>query len=90
MGGAWERMVQSTKRALYAILRGRTVSKEVLRTSLIEVESLINSRPIGYISTDSEDIEPLSSAYFLFVRPNYNLEIDLVHPKEINSRNHWR
>ena len=43
MGCAWERMVQSAKRTLYAILRGRTVANEVLRTSLIEVESLINS-----------------------------------------------
>jgi hypothetical protein len=90
MGGVWERMVQSTKRALYAILHGRTVTQEVLRTSLIEVESLINSRPIGYISTDIKDLEPLSPAHFLLVRPNYNVNFDVIHPKEINSRKQWR
>ena len=90
MGGAWERMVQSTKRALYAILHGRTVTQEVLRTSLIEVESLINSRPIGYISTDIKDMEPLSPAHFLLVRPNYNVNFDVIHPGEVNSRKQWR
>ena len=82
--------VQSTKRALYVILRGRTVTNEVLRTSLIEVESLINSRPIGYTSTDVKDIEPLSPAQFLLVQPNYNANLDVIHSKEVNSRKQSR
>ena len=75
MGGAWGRMVHSTKRALYVILPGRTVSHEVLGTTLIEVESLINSRPIGYVSTNVKNVEPLSPAHILLVRPNYNVNL---------------
>ena len=65
MGGVWERMVQCVKRALYAILKNRVVPQEVLRTTLIEIEALLNSRPIGYIPADAGDVEPFKSLSLL-------------------------
>ena len=47
-GGAWERLVQCTKKTLKAILANRIVSKEVLRTALVEAEGILNSRPITH------------------------------------------
>ncbi len=35
-------------------------------------------------------MEPLSPAHFLLVRPNYNVNFDVIHPKEVNSRRQWR
>jgi len=41
-GGAKERLVRCTKRTLKAILANRIVSKEVLKTALVEVEGILN------------------------------------------------
>ncbi len=54
-GGSWEREVRSVKTALRTTLGAQTVSEEVLRTMLIEVESILNSRPLGCVSTDIAD-----------------------------------
>ena len=54
-GGAHESMVRSTKLALYRVLglegaSARHPTEEVLRTLLHEVASLLNSRPLTYVS----------------------------------------
>jgi len=46
-GGAWDREVKSIKAALYVILGAQTVTEEVLRTVLNEVEGILNSKPLG-------------------------------------------
>ena len=51
-GGAWERLVQCTK-TLKATLANRIVSKEVLRTALVEAEGILNSRPITHVANDA-------------------------------------
>ena len=48
MGGIWERMVASVKRALQAVLGRVIVSEETLRTVVVEVESVVNSRPLTH------------------------------------------
>ena len=52
-GGAWERLVQFTKKTLKAVLRDRVVPKEAMRTSLVETEGILNSRPITHVSSDA-------------------------------------
>lgn len=55
-GGIFERMVRSTKRCLKKTI-GRTVLMyDEAVTIMTEVEMILNSRPLSYIST--EDIEP--------------------------------
>ena len=48
-------MVQSVKRALRKILRRTSATYDELLTVVIEIESVINSRPICYLYSD--DIE---------------------------------
>ena len=59
-GGAWEREVRSIKAALYVTLGAQTVTEEVLQTVLIEVEGILNSKPLGYVSTDVADVDPVT------------------------------
>ena len=64
-GGAWERLVQSAKKALRIILKNRSMTEEVLSTAFIEVENLINGRPLTHVSVDPNDPEPLTSNHFI-------------------------
>ena len=72
-GGAWERLVQSAKRALKAIAGNQCVNDETLLTFMAEVESLLNSRPITPVSSDPLDYEALIPNHFLLGRASLNI-----------------
>ena len=50
MGGVWEALVKSVKRALKAVTRDRLFTDDALSTLFCEVESVINQRPLTPIS----------------------------------------
>ena len=54
-GGAWESLIKTAKNALYFILKDRSFPDEGLILALVEVESIMNDRPIGRCSTDPND-----------------------------------
>ncbi|KAK3716446.1 hypothetical protein QZH41_007055 [Actinostola sp. cb2023] len=61
MGGVWERQIQTTRKVLAGLLQehGNRLDDESLRTLMCEVEAVINSRPLTFISNDIDDLEPL-------------------------------
>ena len=63
-GGFWERLVQTVKRSLHKVLFRASVNYEEL---LIEIEGVINSRPITYIYNDEVD-DVLTPAHLLLGR----------------------
>jgi len=85
-GGVWERLVQSAKRALSVILNGRSVSDEVLSTAMVEVENLINSRPLTHVSVDATDPEPLTPNLFLLGHANVARPFDRQDTPELDPR----
>ena len=64
VGGIFERMVQSTKRCLRKIVGQSGLNYDELLKVVTEVESIINSRPLSYISSDDLE-EPLTPSHFL-------------------------
>ena len=67
MGGFFERMVQSTKRCLKKILKNSSLTYEELETVLIEVENIINNRPLTYIDTETTE-QVLTPNHLIFGR----------------------
>ncbi|XP_075150728.1 uncharacterized protein LOC142224831 [Haematobia irritans] len=65
MGGAWERLVRSIKTILYKICPSQKFTDESLRSALMEVEMIINSRPLTFVSLDIEDQEAITPNHFL-------------------------
>lgn len=63
-GGAFERMVRSTKRCLRKIVGRSKLTSDELRTALIEIEAVINSRPLSYVSSTDCD-EPLTPSHLI-------------------------
>ena len=66
-GGLFERLVRLTKRCLRKALGQAKLSYDELLTALIEIEMVINSRPLTYISADDLD-EPLTPSHLLVGR----------------------
>jgi hypothetical protein len=89
-GGVWERLVKCCKSSLTHVLNGRTVSDEVLYTAFVEIESLMNGRPLTHISVDPKDPFPLTPNHFLLGGPHPNLPIAIISPKERLTSKSWR
>ena len=66
-GGFFERMVRCVKRCLKKTLSTTRLSYEELLTVLIDIESVLNSRPLTYLSTEDLE-EPLTPSHLLHGR----------------------
>lgn len=63
-GGMFERMIRSTKRCLKKVIGRAKLDYDELLTVMTEVEMIINSRPLSYVTPDDLE-EPLTPAHFL-------------------------
>ena len=90
MGGAWERMVASVKRALRVVLGRAVVYEEALQTAIVEVEAVINSRPLTHVSSEPGDLEALTPNHILLGRPARLLPAQLGDLTRVDARSHWR
>ena len=55
-GGFWERIVRMVKRVLHKVLFRAAINYEELLTVIVEIEGVINSRPLTYMFNEIEDV----------------------------------
>jgi len=67
-GGFWERLIGLTKSCLKKVLGRSHVSLPVLQTIIVEIEAVLNNRPLTYTSSDLSDPVPLTPAHLLYGR----------------------
>lgn len=64
-GGTWEREISSIKNALQVVIGTEALPEEVLLTLLIEVEGILNVKPLGYVTSDIADPDPVTPSMLL-------------------------
>lgn len=64
-GGLWEAAVKSVKQHLRRIIANASLGFEELYTLLVQIESILNSRPLTPMSRDPNDLSYLTPAHFL-------------------------
>lgn len=89
-GGAWERLVQSVKKALYSILKEHVPRPETLYSLLVECENMVNARPLTHLPVTPEEPEPLTPNHFLLGCPNSTQTPAPFDPKLCSQRKQWR
>ena len=68
-GGFYESLIEQVKTAPRTSIGGQTMTWKEMATDFIsEVESLLNSRPIGYSPYDANDFRPLTPNHSMIGR----------------------
>lgn len=65
IGGIWESGIKSTKKHLTRVLGNTQLTYEDFQTLLVQVEAVLNSRPITPLSNDPNDLTPLTCGHFI-------------------------
>ena len=81
-GGLFERLIRSMKQCLRRVIGRARLSLDELSTAVVEVEGILNSRPLTYVSTEELE-EPLTPSHLLvghrifnMPQPNYSGDED--------------
>jgi len=88
MGGIWERMVRTVKSSLYTVMNKVVLTEFQLQTLIIEVENIVNSRPLTYVSEDVNDLHAITPNHFL--RGNSIYRHEIFSAENISHRKRWR
>ena len=90
MGGVFESLIKSAKRAIRAVLVNSEFTDSELQAAFIGAEDLLNSRPLGYQTNDPNDHRVLTPASFLHGRLDGSNLPKIIDDQEPNHKNRWR
>ena len=90
MKGAWERMVGLIKRILGALLLRKQLSDDILQTALLEVEAIVNSRPLMDVVIEPGSELPLTPNHLLRLNLDIGLPIVVFEDKDVYARQRYR
>ena len=94
MGGVWERQIRSARSILNSLLKthAQSLTDESLETLLVEVEAIVNSRPLTTeIINDVTSLSPLSPINLLTLKSKVVMPPPGVFSKpDLYCRKHWR
>lgn len=76
--------------ALQIAIGHQPTAETVLHTVLIEVEGILNSKPLGYVSSDLSDPDPVTPNMLLKGRPDSSLPQAIYCSSELLGRRKWR
>ncbi|XP_058811088.1 uncharacterized protein LOC131675984 [Topomyia yanbarensis] len=68
-GGLWESAVKSFKTLFKRTIGTRSLLHDEMLTVLVQIEAILNSRPLTPVSNDPADFEALTPGHFLIHRP---------------------
>ncbi|GFX16936.1 integrase catalytic domain-containing protein [Trichonephila clavipes] len=90
MGGLWEAGIKSVKYHLKRALGRSRLTYEEFETVIIQVEGILNSRPLTPITNDFDNFEVLTPAHFLIGRSINSILEPLVINISDNRLSRWQ
>lgn len=75
VGGVYERQIKTVKHCLYKTVGRAKLDYFELLTQLSEIQNMVNSRPITYVHSELNNIEPLTPNKILKLHTNPRLQL---------------
>lgn len=89
-GAVWERLIRLVKKILTSVLKQQALDDETLSTASCEVEAILNDRPISTVTSDSNDLEPLTPNHLLQLKAKTTMPLGIFEKNDQYSRKRWR
>ena len=89
-GGAWERMIRTIRKILTTISPGPVYSEDVIRTVLIDIEAMINSRPLTPVIFHDVEERPLTPNDLLMPDANSVIPLPLSDDRDAYIKNKYK
>jgi len=90
MGGIWEAAIKSAKFHLKRIIGEASLKYNELLTVLVQIEAVLNSRPLAPLSSDPNDLSALTPAHFLIGCPITTYPEPSIEELPINRLSRWQ
>ena len=84
-GGWWEHLIGLTKMSLKKVLGRARISLVVLQTVVVEVEAILNDRPLTLVSSDLEDAELLTPPHLLHGHRITSLPHEVIEEQDLTD-----
>lgn len=88
--GGVERQIRTFRKIWRSMPMQQSLDDESLRTLFCEIESVMNSRPLTYMSTTTGEVEPLTPGHLLFLRGAAGPIPGPFNEADSMSRRRWR
>lgn len=88
-GGLWEAAVKSAKRHLSRVIGNSTLTLEEFQTLCCRTEAMLNSRPLTPMSSDPNDLQPLTPGHFLIGRPMNSIPAPEIVDEDLPKLQRW-
>jgi hypothetical protein len=89
-GGLWESAIKSIKHHLRRVLDQTHMTYEEMSTLLIQIEAVLDSRPLTPISDDPNDLRPLTPSHFLIGRSANFVPHPQITASKVSSLQRWK
>jgi len=89
-GGTWERCIRTIRKVLNAVSKEQQLDDESFLTLVVEVESIINGRPLTKPSQDPNDEEPLTPNHLLLLDRQPSLPPGIFDANDLYARKRWK
>ena len=89
MGGIWERIIRTVKNVMFSMIKNTVLTDVYLMAIIIEIKTIVNNRPLTYVSDNPDDLELLTPNYLLQDRCNTGAIIE-ENDADISSCRRWK
>ncbi len=90
MGGLWEAAVKQMKLLLRKIVQPHQLRTDELSSILVEIEGMLNSRPLVPLDSTDPEILTLTPGHFLAGRPLKSIPMDVSSTVKLSTLKRWQ